>query len=159
MKNVKGVIVLIASVVLLVLSSDLSFASNRKKDKKKHEKKPAASQDKQEKQEADSDYVYMTVDEMPEFPGGVNALRSFLSQHVRYPIEAQKNDIQGKVFVTFVVEKDGSIKMPKVVQSVDPFLDKEALRVVKLMPKWVPGKYKGNIVSSNFTLPINFRLK
>jgi len=103
--------------------------------------------------------VYNVVEQMPEFPGGETALPAFLGKEVKYPAEAAKKGIQGKVFVTFVVAKDGSVTNAKVVRGVDPMLDAEALRVVKAMPKWTPGKQSGKDVAVQFTVPINFKLQ
>jgi len=103
--------------------------------------------------------VYQIVEVMPEFPGGEMALRKFISTSVKYPIEAQENGIQGKVYITFVVNKEGEVTDAKVVRGVDPSLDKEALRVVNNLPKWKPGKQDGNKVNVNYTVPISFVLK
>ena len=103
--------------------------------------------------------VFFIVDEMPEFPGGQTALRNFVAQAVKYPTEASSKGIQGKVFVNFVVDKDGSVKNAKILRSADPSLDKEALRVVNSLPKWKPGKQKGVEVAVSYTVPINFALK
>jgi len=102
--------------------------------------------------------VYTKVEIMPEFPGGERALRHFVSDSVRYPKEATAKGIQGKVFITYTINKEGKILDAKVVRSVDPFLDAEALRMVRSMPNWIPGKQKGEPVSVSFTMPINFVL-
>ena len=107
---------------------------------------------------AQDDEVYNQVDKAPSFPGGYQAMASFLSEKLVYPPVAVENKIQGIVFVTFVIRKDGSITDVKVLRSVDPFLDKEAVRVVSLMPKWEPAKKNGKNVSSYFKIPITFRL-
>ena len=96
---------------------------------------------------------------MPEYPGGFPELMKFLSSNIKYPEEAFKKDIQGKVPVQFVVEKDGSLTEFKVFKSVDPLLDAEALRVLKTMPKWTPGKEDGKPVRVKMTIPVNFRLQ
>ncbi|MDE6290150.1 MAG: energy transducer TonB [Muribaculaceae bacterium] len=96
---------------------------------------------------------------MAEFPGGMPALMRWLSSNIHYPESAQKNDIQGRVIVKFIVEKDGSITNAQVIRSVDSDLDREALRVVSKMPKWIPGKNGGMPVRSYFTLPVSFRLQ
>ena len=93
------------------------------------------------------------------FPPGENGLMLFLSKMIKYPVVAEENGIQGKVVCTFVVNVDGSISDVKVIKSVDPSLDKEAIRVLKSMPKWVPGKQKGKVVKVKYTLPVTFRLK
>ena len=103
--------------------------------------------------------VFQVVDQMPEFPGGELALRSYLGKEVKYPDDAVKAGIQGKVFVVFVVSKDGKVINPKIARSASPSLDKEALRVVSSMPKWIPGKQKGKNVDVEFTVPISFKLK
>ena len=95
---------------------------------------------------------------MPEFPGGQAELFKYLSENTHYPEIAELNRIEGRVIVTFVVERDGSITDVKVAKSVDPSLDKEAVRVVKSMPKWKSGKQNGEAVRVKFTVPITFRL-
>ena len=103
--------------------------------------------------------VFFEVEEMPDFPGGQLALRKFIAEEVKYPAEASSKGIQGKVFVNFVVAKDGSIKNAKIARGVDPSLDREALRVVQSLPKWKPGKQKGKEVAVSYTVPINFVLQ
>ena len=103
--------------------------------------------------------VFDVVEEMPQYPGGPQALFEFLSQNVQYPKEAAKAGIQGRVIVTFVVEKDGSICESKVVKSVDPSLDAEALRVINAMPNWKPGKQNGKEVRVKYTVPVAFMLQ
>lgn len=111
------------------------------------------------KPKADENEIYASVDVMPEFPGGNKALMTWLGANVRYPEAAQQNDVQGRVVVKFVVEKDGSIAQVQVVKGVDKDLDKEAVRVVSKMPKWTPGKSGGKVVRTYFSLPVNFRLQ
>ena len=96
---------------------------------------------------------------MPMFPGGQKALMEFLAQHIQYPKELEETCVQGRVIVTFVVEKDGSITEAKVVKSVHPALDQEALRVVGLMPKWIPGSQNGVRFRVKYTIPVTFRLQ
>ena len=103
--------------------------------------------------------VFFIVEEMPEFPGGDAALRAYVAQSVKYPPIAAENGIQGKVYVSFVVGKDGSISNAKIARGVDPALDKEALRVVNSLPKWKPGKQGGKPVRVSYTIPINFVLQ
>lgn len=102
--------------------------------------------------------VFQVVEEMPEFPGGMRECLTFLEKNIKYPVEAQLAGAQGKVIVQFVVEKDGSIINPKIVRSIDPALDGEAIRVISLMPKWKPGMQKGKPVSVQYTVPVTFRL-
>ena len=100
--------------------------------------------------------VFDVVEEMPQYPGGPQALFEFLSNNVKYPEEAEKAGIQGRVIATFVVETDGSVSNAKVVKSVDPLLDAEALRVISAMPKWKPGKQNGKVVRVRYTVPLSF---
>ena len=101
--------------------------------------------------------VFDVVEEMPQYPGGAQALLEFLNQNVQYPEEAEKAGIQGRVIATFVVEKDGSVSNARVVKSVDPLFDAEALRVINAMPKWKPGKQNGELVRVKYTVPLSFR--
>lgn len=106
-----------------------------------------------------ADKVYTVSSVMPEYEGGIPALMNFLGTNMKYPVEAQKKKIEGRVIVSFVVEKDGSLSDYKIVRSIDPLLDAEALRVVKLQKKWKPGYEKGKPVRVQYTLPITFKLK
>ena len=101
--------------------------------------------------------VFAVVEEMPKFPGG--NVQKWISKHIKYPMIAQENNIQGKVFVQFVIEKDGSVSNVKVTRSVDPSLDKEAIRVIQSLPKWTPGTLSQKPVRVSFTVPINFQLQ
>lgn len=112
-----------------------------------------------EEEEEETAEVFFIVEDMPEFPGGDLALRKYIANAVKYPVIAQENGIQGKVYVTFVVGKDGSINNAGVARGVDPSLDKEALRVVNSLPKWKPGKQRGKPVNVSYTVPINFVLQ
>ena len=98
--------------------------------------------------------VYDVVEEMPQFPGGPSALFEYLSNNLQYPVVAEENGVQGRVIVTFIVEKDGSISNAKVVKAVDPSLDKEAIRLVESMPNWIPGKQNGEPVRVKYTVPV-----
>lgn len=109
-------------------------------------------------QPVNSNSVYDVVEQMPSFPGGISGLRTYLNQNIRYPAEAQENCVQGRVVVSFVVEKDGHISDVTVLRSVDPSLDKEAIRVVRNMPRWTPGKQGGEPVRVRYTIPVSFRL-
>ena len=103
--------------------------------------------------------VFDVVEVMPTFPGGQGALFEWLSKNIKYPVVAEENGVQGRVIVTFVVERNGSITDVQVAKSVDPSLDKEAVRVVKAMPHWIPGKQNGSAVRVKFTVPVTFRLQ
>lgn len=105
------------------------------------------------------DEVFMVAEKMPEFPGGMKELLKFLQDNLKYPENAMKNNVQGRVIVQFVVEKDGTLTEFKVARSVDPDLDAEALRVLQTMPKWKPGMQRGKIVRVKFTVPVSFKLQ
>ena len=109
-------------------------------------------------EKVDSDGVYLMPDQLPEFPGGIQAMMKFLSTNIKYPVEAQKKGISGRVIVQFVIMEDGTLDQAKVIRGVDPLLDEEALRVVKSMPKWKPGMDRGEAVKVRFTAPIMFNL-
>ena len=98
------------------------------------------------------------IDEMPEFPGGLDVLELWLVKNTQYPEAAQRAGVQGKVLVSFIVDVDGSITDCKIYQSLSPACDEEALRVVKSMPKWKPGMYEGQPVKVGFVLPLNFKI-
>lgn len=104
------------------------------------------------------DDVYEVVEKMPKFPGGGAELMKYLSSNIKYPVEAHKAGIQGRVVVSFVVNKDGTVKDAKIVRSVDKSIDAEALRVISAMPKWQPGYQDGKAVSVRYTVPVTFRL-
>ena len=112
-----------------------------------------------EVEEPEEQQIFQVVEEMPEFPGGMAECLKFLGKNIKYPTISQENGVQGKVIVQFVVNKDGSIVDPVVVRSVDPYLDKEALRVIKTMPKWKPGKQRGKAVRVKYTVPVTFKLQ
>ena len=112
-----------------------------------------------EEEEVVEEQIFQVVEEMPEFPGGMAECLKFLSQNIRYPTISQENGVQGRVIVQFVVNQDGSIVDPVVVRSVDPYLDKEALRVISMMPKWKPGKQRGKAVRVKYTVPVTFKLQ
>ena len=103
--------------------------------------------------------VFDVVEQMPSFPGGQGALMKYLNDNIKYPVVAQENGVQGRVVVSFVVERDGSITDVNVVRSVDPSLDKEAVRVIKGMPHWIPGKQNGSAVRVKYNVPVSFRLQ
>ena len=103
--------------------------------------------------------VFTSVEQMPQFPGGEAELLKWISTHIKYPAIAMENNVQGKVVVQFVVTRDGSIGEVKIARGKDPDLDKEAMRVVKTLPKFIPGKMNGQAVNVWYTLPINFKLQ
>jgi protein TonB len=103
--------------------------------------------------------VFDIVEQMPEYPGGQAALFEYLSKNIKYPADAEKKKVEGKVFVTFVVDTDGKITDVSLMRKVFPSLDAEAIRVISAMPNWIPGKQKGQVVRVKYTVPIMFRLK
>lgn len=112
----------------------------------------------QEKEEEEETQVFFIVEEMPEFPGGEKALVSFLVSSVKYPVIAQESGVHGTVTVSFVIEKDGSVTDVAILRSIDPSLDKEALRVVRTLPRWKPGMQRGKPVRVSYRVPIAFKL-
>ena len=112
----------------------------------------------EQEEEEDSDEIFMVVEQMPVFPGGDLALMNFIQKTTKYPPIAKENDITGKVYVTYVVNKKGKVTNVKVVRSVDKYLDAEAVRVVKLLPYTTAGKQRGKPVNVQYTIPINFTL-
>ncbi|MDH6534942.1 energy transducer TonB [Parabacteroides sp. 52] len=112
-----------------------------------------------EEEEESENHIFTVVETMPSFPGGDPALLLFIKNSVRYPVIAQENGIQGRVTVSFTVNRDGSVVDAEVLRGVDPSLDKEALRVVGTMPKWSPGLQRGKPVRVKYNVPINFRLQ
>lgn len=119
-----------------------------------------ASEDKKEQNEVDEqgNLVFVIVEDMPVFPGGEDALKTYIMENVKYPDDAKKEGIKGKVYVTFVVNKEGEVSDAKIARGVHPSLDKEALRVIKSSPKWEPGKQRGKVVNVKYTVPIMFAL-
>ena len=113
-----------------------------------------------EEEEPEEQTIFEVVEQMPEFPnGGMAGLMQYLSKNIKYPTIAQENGTQGRVTVQFVVNRDGSIVDAKVLRGVDPYLDKEAIRVISSMPKWKPGMQRGKAVRVNYTVPVMFRLQ
>lgn len=112
----------------------------------------------QNKENKVKDGVYQEVEVMPEYPGGDDALRNDLASNIKYPEEAKKNGIQGKVFVSFVVDEQGKVTNAKIEKGVNPALDAESLRVVNGLKTWKPGKEKGKVVKVAYTIPINYAL-
>lgn len=118
-----------------------------------------SGEDKSAPMDADTDQVFQVVEVAPEFPGGMEALIKYLSENIKYPEQAKKDTIQGKVYISFVVEKDGSVADAKVLRGIGGGCDEEALRVVNAMPKWTPGKQRNTPVRVQFNLPIAFKLQ
>jgi TonB family protein len=104
----------------------------------------------------DENTIYVKVDKMPEFPGGQVALVKYLSKNIKYPTKYKKDKVNGRVFVSFVVDKTGKVGQAKVVKSLNEECDKEAIRVISMMPNWIPGEKDGSKVNVQFGLPVNF---
>lgn len=113
----------------------------------------------EEEEEEEETQIFTVVENDPEFPGGMEALYKYLRENIKYPQLARENNITGKVYVTFVVERDGSIANPKVLRDIGGGCGAEAIRVVKAMPKWTPGKQRGKAVRVQFNLPVSFNLR
>lgn len=136
MKTRKNVSLKVALMMLVLLFSFMTSTAQTKKN----------------------DMVFDVVEVMPQYPGGPIAMLKYLMENIKYPEQAMKEGIQGRVTVRFIVEKDGSISDVKPILSVHPLLNKEAVRVVKSMPKWSPGKHNGKPVRVRFNLPVMFKL-
>lgn len=102
--------------------------------------------------------IYNVIDQMPEFPGGIDKLLRFINDNMKYPAKVQAEGIQGRVIIQFIVDEDGYIIEPNIVRSVEPSLDKEALRIIKMLPQWKPGTLRGKAVKVKYTLPVTFKL-
>lgn len=140
------------------IADDFDLQDTEATDASQVEFRPVETVEVEEEEET-SNEVFIIVEQMPVFPGGEAALRKFLATEVKYPVIAQENGIQGRVYVKFVIAADGSVTNVEVARPFDPNLDKEAVRVVKSMPKWTPGKQRGKAVKVSYTVPINFVLQ
>ena len=138
--------------------SQASSRPNKTTQNGQNAPEPVRSEPLDKPQPVNRNRVYDVVEQMPSFPGGNSGLMTYLNQHTHYPAEAQENGVQGRVVVSFVVEKNGQINDVTVMRHVDPSLDKEAIRVVRNMPRWTPGKQGGEPVRVRFTVPVSFRL-
>lgn len=138
--------------------SQASSRPNKTTQNGQNAPEPVRSKPLYKPQPVNKNSVYDVVEQMPSFPGGISGLRTYLNQNIRYPAEAQENCVQGRVVVSFVVGKDGHISDVTVLRSVDPSLDKEAIRVIRNMPRWTPGKQGGEPVRVRYNVPVSFRL-
>lgn len=136
--------------------NEVTFNAEVTEDTKNIEIAPVKIEEEEDETETQ---IFTVVENDPEFPGGMEALYKYLAQNIKYPQLARDNNITGKVYVTFVVERDGSIANPKVLRDIGGGCGAEAIRVVKAMPKWTPGKQRGKAVRVQFNLPVNFSLK
>ena len=112
-----------------------------------------------ETKEVEEDVIHVSVEVMPEFPGGMDKLLQFINDNMKYPTKAQTEGMQGKVIVQFIIDEDGYIIEPNIVRSVESSLDNEALRLIKMLPQWKPGTLKGKAVKVKYTVPVAFKLK
>ena len=136
MKTRKNVSLKVALMMLVLLFSFMTSTAQTKKN----------------------NMVYDVVEVMPQFPGGQTAMLKYIMENIKYPKQIMEEGIQGRVTVSFIVEKDGRVSNVRLLRSVQPLLDKEAVRVVKSMPKWSPGKQNGKPVRVRFNLPVMFKL-
>lgn len=141
-----------------VETAEIEIDTEDEKDKSVVIQAPVSSSGTVSEEEG-SEVVFVVVESMPSFPGGDAALFKYLGDNIKYPVIAQESGIQGRVICQFVVNRDGSIVDIEVVRSVDKSLDAEAIRVIKNMPRWTPGKQRGKTVRVKYTLPVNFRLQ
>lgn len=159
--HIKYALFTLPAFALLVAGNiSCSQDASKKEDAKEEVVAPASQEVKEAPAEkAAEEEIFMVVEQMPEFPGGIKELMDYLGTNVKYPENAMKKNVQGRVVVQFVVEKDGSLSEASVIRSIDPDLDAEALRVVQTMPKWKPGMQKGQAVRVKYTLPVSFKLQ
>ncbi len=162
--KMKAIAKLIAIVPLLLISVYLISCSHKKKaanvnSVKNNKSKNKSVNAKTLNDKNNEEIIYSIVDEMPEFEGGDLGLRKYIAMNIRYPIEAIKKGIRGRVYVRFVVDTKGKVKNVEIIKSVHRLLDEEAIRVIKSLPQWKPGKQKGVAVPVYYTLPINFMSK
>jgi len=144
--------------VINIVEDDVEIENEMEFDTEMDEEEEVDIVEVEEDEEEAAPEIFVIVEQMPEFPGGELALRKFIAKNVNYPAIARESDIQGKVFVRFEVTKTGSVDKVSVVRGVDEILDNEAIKVVKKLPKFKPGKQRGKNVSVWYTVPINFKL-
>lgn len=159
--HIKYALFVLPAFALLVAGNiSCSQGASEKQDAKEEVVAPVSPEAKEAPADSTAkEEVFMVAEQMPEFPGGMKEMLKFLQENVKYPVNAIKNNVQGRVIVQFVVEKDGTLTEFKVARSVDPDLDAEALRVLQTMPKWKPGMQKGQVVRVKFTVPVSFKLQ
>ena len=151
-------VILIFAFSVTASKSATAQSKNSKEKNVKQEKKEKPLIKVSETEKDQKEEVFLVVEKMPRYPGGEPARKKFFTENLKYPKQVKEKGIQGKVYVTFVVEKDGSITNVKILRGVDPLLDNEALRVVRSMPKWEPGTQRGKNVRVQFNIPIKFAL-
>lgn len=159
--HIKYALFVLPAFALLVAGNiSCSQDTSQTEDAKEEVVAPVSSEAKEAPADSTAkEEVFMVTEQMPEYPGGMKEMLKFLQENVKYPENAMKNNVQGRVIVQFVIEKDGTPTEFKVLRSVDPDLDAEALRVMKAMPKWKPGMQKGQVVRVKYTVPVSFKLQ
>lgn len=141
------------------IKDDVKIDADIKPDELIPEYTPPVKMDLQDEQTVDNEETFVVVEKMPEFPGGINALREFLAKNIDFPAAAASTGIEGTVYVYFIVEKDGSISNIKTVRGIGGGCDEEAERVITMLPKWKPGEQRGKPVRVSFNIPVIFKLK
>lgn len=159
MKSKKIVLIFFAMLMAFGTSSTYAQVLDVKNDDASGEVLKAKEVIADERPKEEETKVFDVVEQMPEFPGGQAALLKWIGGNVKYPAIAEENGIQGRVVCTFIVDRDGSITDVKVARSIDPSLDKEAIRVLRKMPRWYPGRQNGQPVRVLYTVPVTFKLQ
>lgn len=160
MKRTVTILSLLLCIAMAPAQDILKHPSPSKTTVQKKQRTPSAKKTEQAKPaKQKEEKVYDIAEQQPSFPGGPFALMKYLRDNIRYPESAMEAQVQGRVTVQFVVEKDGSISDVRVLRSVDPSLDKEAIRLVEAMPRWTPGKQNGATVRVRYRVPVLFRLQ
>ncbi len=144
--------------VLDIVEDDVEIDDELEMDDSEADEETVVEDVDVEEEESDEVFQFAVIEDKPEFPGGMGKLMQYLGKNTKFPQIAKENGIQGRVFIQFVIDKKGKVTNVEVVRGVDPYLDKEALRVVKAMPAWKPGKQRGKPVKVSYIVPINFKL-
>jgi len=144
--------------ILEIVEDDVELEEELEMDDTEADEETEVEEVEVEEEESDEVFQFAVIEDKPEFPGGMGKLMQYLGKNTKFPQIAKENDIQGRVFVQFVIDKQGKVTDVQIARGVDPYLDKEALRVVKSMPNWKPGKQRGKAVKVSYIVPINFKL-
>jgi len=144
--------------ILEIVEDDVELDEELEMDDTEADEETVVEEVEEEEEESDEVFQFAVIEDKPEFPGGMGKLMQYLGKNTKFPEIAKDNNIQGRVFVQFVIDKKGKVVDVEIARGVDPYLDKEALRVVKSMPSWKPGKQRGKPVKVSYIVPINFKL-
>ena len=144
--------------ILDIVEDDVELDDELEMDDSEADEDTQVEDVEEPEEESDEVFQFAVIEDKPEFPGGMGKLMQYLGKNTKFPEIAKENNIQGRVFVQFVIDKKGKVTDVKIARGVDPYLDKEALRVVKSMPNWKPGKQRGKAVKVSYIVPINFKL-